>query len=277
VAREIKRVYTEPVYGLGIFPSPDEGGIYTLNAARSFQTCVGELDNLIVFDNGAWERSDTSLNEWYTEINTEVVRRLGVLFGAGEVEQGGEVAESVVDASEIINTLGSGGISTIGYATQKLSDEERGRTGLLARFSKTKETGFGGDDGSKTNRITSLIRKATLGRLTLPCNTSSTERALVIVAGPSEHISRKGVERGRKWIESETGTMEVRGGDYPVQGSPHVSGLVLLSGVTNIPRVKELQQVAIEATENIDEIRAESSANLDSLVNTDNDEIQSLF
>ena len=278
VAREIQRVYTEPVYGLGIFPSPDEGGIYTLNAARSFQTCVGELDNLIVFDNGAWERSDTSLNEWYTEINTEIVHRLSVLFGAGEVELGGEVAESVVDASEIINTFASGGISTIGYATQKLSDEERGRTGLLSRFrTSSKETGFGGGDGSRTNRITSLIRKATLGRLTLPCNTSSSERALVIVAGPSEHISRKGVERGRKWIESETGTMEVRGGDYPVHDSIHVSGLVVLSGVSDIPRVKELQQVAIEANDTIEEIRSESSANLDSLVSTDGDELDSLF
>ncbi|MEF8882706.1 MAG: cell division protein, partial [Halapricum sp.] len=46
LAKHLKRIYTEPVYGLGILPSSDEGGIYTLNAARSFQTFVREVDNL---------------------------------------------------------------------------------------------------------------------------------------------------------------------------------------------------------------------------------------
>jgi len=51
LAKHLKRIYTEPVYGLGILPGSDEGGIYTLNAARSFQTFVREVDNLMVFDN----------------------------------------------------------------------------------------------------------------------------------------------------------------------------------------------------------------------------------
>ncbi|MFT4881102.1 MAG: cell division GTPase FtsZ, partial [Salinirussus sp.] len=54
VAKHLKRIYTEPVYGLGVLPGSDEGGIYTLNAARSFQTFVREVDNLLVFDNDAW-------------------------------------------------------------------------------------------------------------------------------------------------------------------------------------------------------------------------------
>src|SRR6056297_2446562 len=35
ISKHLKRIYTEPVYGLGILPGSDEGGIYTLNAARS--------------------------------------------------------------------------------------------------------------------------------------------------------------------------------------------------------------------------------------------------
>ena len=53
LAKHLKHIYTEPVYGLGILPGQDEGGIYTLNAARSFQTFVREVDNLLVFDNDA--------------------------------------------------------------------------------------------------------------------------------------------------------------------------------------------------------------------------------
>ena len=273
LAKHLKRIYTEPVYGMGILPGSDEGGIYTLNAARSFQTFVREVDNLLVFDNDAWRKTGESVQGGYDEINEEIVKRFGVLFGAGEVDSGDEVAESVVDSSEIINTLSGGGVSTVGYATEEVETSSGG--GLLSRL-----TGDDGDDeldsAHTTNRITSLVRKAALGRLTLPCEIEGAERALLVVAGPTEHLNRKGIERGRKWLEEQTGSMEVRGGDYPVQ-QPTVASCILLSGVTNVPRIKELQQVAIEAQDNIDEIRQESDDQLDDLVEDDEDELESLF
>jgi cell division GTPase FtsZ len=273
VARHLKRIYTEPVYALGVLPSGDEGGIYTLNAARSFQTFVRETDNLLVFDNDNWRNAGESMQGGYDAINEEIVERFGLLFGAGEVERGGEVAESVVDSSEIINTLAGGGVSTVGYASETIERED---TGLLSRF-----RGGGEDDSldaaQTTNRVTSLVRKATLGRLTMPCEVDGVERALLVMAGPSKYLNRKGIERGRKWLEEQTGSMEVRGGDYPLRDGEEVSSIVLLSGVTNCRRIKELQQVAIEAQDNIDEIRDESAQNLDQLVNDEQDELEPLF
>jgi len=277
LAKHLKRIYTEPVYGLGILPGSDEGGIYTLNAARSFQTFVREVDNLLVFDNDAWRKTGESVSSGYEEINEEIVKRFGILFGAGEIEEGGEVAESVVDSSEIINTLKGGGVSTVGYAREEVEATGGGNgSGLLSRI-----TGDDGDDdldtAHTTNRITSLVRKAALGRLTLPCEIDGAERALLVMAGPPRHLNRKGIERGRKWLEEQTGSMEVRGGDYPVRGSGFVASVILLSGVTNVPRIKELQQVAIEAQDNIDEIRDESEENLNDLIQDDDDELESLF
>ena len=275
LAKHLKRIYTEPVYGLGILPSGDEGGIYTLNAARSFQTFVREVDNLLVFDNDAWRQSGESVEGGYEEINREIVNRFGVLFGAGEVAPGEEVAESVVDSSEIINTLASGGVSTVGYATGEVQPRQ---TGLLSRIrGDGSDAGDGMDAANTTNRVTSLVRKATLGRLTLPCEIRGVERALLVMSGPPEHINRKGMERGRKWLEEETGSMEVRGGDYPRPDADHVDAAVLLSGVTDVPRIKELQQVAIEAQDNIEEIREESERQLQELVRDDQDELDPLF
>ncbi|WP_128224621.1 tubulin/FtsZ family protein [Halobacteriaceae archaeon SHR40] len=272
LAKHLKRIYTEPVYGLGILPGGDEGGIYTLNAARSFQTFVREVDNLLVFDNDAWRKTGESVEGGYDQINDEIVRRFGVLFGAGEVSAGDNVAESVVDSSEIINTLSGGGVSTVGYDAESVQSDGSG--GLLSRFK-------GGDDdnmetANTTNRITSLVRKAALGRLTLPCEIEGAERALLVVSGPPKHLNRKGIERGRKWLEEQTGSMEVRGGDYPIN-EPNVAASVLLSGVHNVPRIKELQQVAIEAQENIEEIQEESEENLETLVEDDTDELDPLF
>jgi len=276
LAKHIKRIYTEPVYGLGILPGGDEGGIYTLNAARSFQTFVREVDNLLVFDNDAWRKTGESVQGGYDEINDEIVKRFGVLFGAGEVEQGGEVAESVVDSSEIINTLAGGGVSTVGYASETVENSSNSGGGLLSKFTGGKKS-QPEDSANTTNRITSLVRKAALGRLTLPCEIDGSERALLVTAGPPAYLNRKGIERGRKWLEEQTGSMEVRGGDYPVRNSGSVAAVVLLAGVTNVPRIKELQQVAIEAQDNIDDIRQESEENLHELVEDDDDELEPLF
>jgi cell division GTPase FtsZ len=270
VARELKRLYEEPVYGLGIFPSPEEGSIYSLNAARSFQTFVDEVDNLLIFDNDAWRESGESMSGGYERLNDELVRRFGMLFTAGEFTGDDDIAESVVDSSEIINTLSGGGITTVGYASEEVSEANKG---LLDRFTGS-ETEI--DTGEATNRITSLVRKASLGRLTLPCNINSTERALVVIAGPQAHLSRKGIEQGRSWVEENAATREVRGGDYPVE-EPNVASLVVFSGVTDADRVKELQQIAIEAQDTIEEVEASSAEELDELVNDEEDDLDPLF
>ena len=126
------------------------------------------------------------------------------------------------------------------------------------------------------NRRTRQVGKETLGRLTVPCEVKGRERALLVVAGPPEYLNRKGIEHGRKWLEEKTGSMEVRGGDYPRRGEGTVAALVLLGGVTNVPRVKELQQVAIEAQQNLGEITDESEDRFSELMDSDV-ELESLF
>lgn len=270
LAKYLKRIYTEPVYGLGVLPGREEGGIYTLNAARSFQTFAREVDNLMVFDNDAWRQSGESVEVGYDRINDEIVRRFGILFGAGEVGYGDDVGESVVDSSEIINTLGTGGISTIGYAAEEIDNPN---SGLLSRFKNGDEV----DPTHATNRLTSLVRKAALGRLTLPAEIESAERSLFVASGPSQYLNRKGIERGRKWLENETGSMEVRGGDYPVGDSDHVAGVVLLSGVSEVPRINELQDVAVETQDNIADARAESARQTTNLIEDEDGELDPLF
>ncbi|MFB6114520.1 MAG: tubulin/FtsZ family protein [Halodesulfurarchaeum sp.] len=273
LAKYLKRIYTEPVYGLGILPAKDEGGIYTLNAARSLRTFVSQVDNLLLFDNDAWRKAGESVSGGYDEINEEIATRFGVLFSSGEAGSGADVGESVVDSSEVINTLSDGGISTLGYAAEPVNGG--GGSGFVSRL-------FSGDrapDDSvdTTNRITSLTRKAALGRLTLPCDISGAERALLVVAGPRAYLNRKGIEKSRKWLEEETGSMEIRGGDYPVDSSNQVAVAVLLSNVSDVPRISELQGKAVEAQDTIRDIRDRSEAGLEDLITDENDELDPLF
>jgi cell division GTPase FtsZ len=267
LARRLKTLFSEPVYGLGILPGRDEGGIYSLNAARSFKTLVDEVDNLMMFDNDAWRKTGESVEAGYDKINDEIVKRYGVLFNAGEVDDPSVAGESIVDSSEIINTLATEGVSTIGYATSKVEKEEEG--GFLSRFRRNDEKMI--DASADTNRITSVVRSATLGRLTLPCDIRGAERILVLVAGPPEHLNRKGIERSRKWLEEETGCMVVRGGDYPIPNSNYVAAVALLSGVTDIPRIESLQERAQQTLDNMTARNEVSDEKLRKLVD---DEVQ---
>jgi cell division GTPase FtsZ len=87
-----------------------------------------------------------------------------------------------------------------------------------------------------------------LGRLTLPCDFSTSERALVLVAGPPDELDRKGIEKAKSWVEENIAGVEVRGGDYPVN-SNFVATVVLLSTIGSAPRIRELLAIARETKE----------------------------
>ncbi|MDV0443769.1 tubulin/FtsZ family protein [Methanorbis rubei] len=269
LCRHLKRIYREPVYAVGVIPAPEEGRLYSLNAARSLSTLVNEADNVIVFDNSAWKNDGESVKSAYERLNEEIVRRFGVLFRAGEVSKYG-VGEMVVDSSEIINTLRGGGISSVGYAISEaiptmkggkpVSKKDSGGllSGILGKKEKRVEPHVdiaSGED--KSAKIIGLVRRAMLGRLTLPCDYSTAERALVLVAGPPSELDRKGVEKSKSWVEENIAGVEVRGGDYPVD-SGYVAAVVLLATIGDAPRIRELMELAKEAKEEVVKSRERS-------------------
>jgi cell division GTPase FtsZ len=230
LVKELERIYDRPVYGVGILPGRDEGALYQVNAGRSLKTLLREADATLLVDNDAWRSSGESLESGYDAINERIAERIGLLLAAGESVEG--VAESVVDSSEIINTLRGGGVATLGYASAEAAPDADGNV----------------------NVVTSTTRRAVRSGLSLPDSTAA-ERGLLVVAGRPERISRKGVERARSWLETELDTMEVRGGDFPLEGD-RLASLVLLGGVANSDRLEGFLERARQAARE-EERRAE--------------------
>ncbi|MGM0590901.1 MAG: tubulin/FtsZ family protein [Halobacteriota archaeon] len=245
LARELKRVYDVPVYALGILPGRDEGAMYQVNAGRSLKTLARETDSVLLVDNDAWRSTGESVEEGFGAINRAIARRVGLLFASGEAVEG--VGESVVDTSEVINTLRSGGISALGYASAEASPEA----------------------GENINTVMSTTRRALLTGTSLP-NATRADSALLVVAGRPEAIPRKGVERARRWVEDETGSMQVRGGDFPLE-SDRLATLILLGGVERSSRVEAFMQRARQA---IEDAKAERP---DPVGIFDNDELDNLL
>ncbi|NOZ77386.1 MAG: cell division protein [Euryarchaeota archaeon] len=236
VAKHLKRIYDEPVYAIGILPAENEGDIYTLNSARSLKALLPSCDAVILVDNGAFLRSGESVRAAYDRINEEIVKRIGILCRAGETRSRRQVGEMVVDASEIINTLRDGGVCSIGYASEKVK-----REGLFTRVFKKKQYEIG-----KASRILSVVKRAVKGRLLLPADYRSANKALIIIAGPPEQLDRKGIEKAREWLETTITGTEVRGGDYPLLKSSYVGCVVLLAGIGNAPRVKSMLEKVVQ-------------------------------
>ncbi len=249
VAKHLKEVYDEPVYAIGILPAEKEGDIYTLNAARSLKTLLPNADAVILVDNGSFLRGGESVREAYDRINNEIVKRIGIIARAGEVRSKKAVAEMVVDTSEIINTLRTGGICSIGYASEKVSVTRKGF------FSKFFSFFLGGrrDSIGRASRILSVVKRATKGRLLLPCDYRSANKALIVLAGPPSELDRKGIEKARQWLEQNISGAEVRGGDYPLPKSSYVGCVVLLAGISNAPRVRTLLERAKVVQEKVAE------------------------
>ena len=221
LARRLKEIYEIPVYVLAVLPSTEESNLVQVNAGRSLKTITGTVDATIVIDNDAWKSTGESLTEGYQRINEQIAKRIGLLLAAGEVSDG--VAESVVDSSEVINTLRTGGIAAIGYNEVQAAES-------------TEEN---------INTVMTATRSALLSGLSLTGETAA-ESALLVITGKPDRISRKGVEKSRRWLEDETGSMQVRGGDFPTD-SEQIGALVLLGGIQHSDRIEGFFERAKEA------------------------------
>ncbi|GGN09167.1 tubulin/FtsZ family protein [Halarchaeum nitratireducens] len=264
----LQEMYDEPVYALGVLPGEYEGGRPALNAARSLQSFVSKVDNFIGFDNDAWRAREQTIEEGYEQMNRELAARLVTLLAAGETDDS-DVAENAMDSSDIIRTLDTGGVSSIGYAATQVEDTSEG---LLDRWSSDSQR-VNRDDGSQATKIKGLVRRAVNSRLTLPGEVSSADRALAVISGPPSEFSRKGIESARQWLEQEADTVEVLVGDDPRENSPRLSAAVLLSNVTEAPRIDQIQNQAVDAQEKIAEQEAVREEQINDLITDDNNDL----
>ena len=244
LAERLSEVYDQPVYGVGIFSTATTDQQRASNTLRSLRQLVSKTDHVFGFDTAAWVKNEDEpiSDETYDTLNAELARRLGTLFAAGEVTTADDVGASVVDASEIMNTLRGGGLATLGYSERPLPPRDTSVVGRLKRLV--------GDDAESVdqidslNRITTQTREAVRGQLTLSCDIGSASRGLLVITGRPAWLNRDAISQNQGWIEEQTGSLEVRNGDDPRPDADALSVLVLLGGINPTAQLTALQAVA---------------------------------
>ena len=265
---EIRKAYLEPVFAVCTLPYLREGRAIAKKAADDLDVIEECTDAVILFDNETWYRKikasfETTLDEHgiavvkpspygrsfpdnprdvYTMLNERISRQMGLLLRAGEFNESGfETAEIVLDAGEILNTLKGNGMTAIGYAIETLP------VNLLESLDKWRsDTYFTEGSHKRATRIVALAKQAVYEDISIPCDLTSADKALVLIAGPSRELSMKGFQTVRKWIDSSISGLEMRSGDYPVRNTRYVGIIIMLSGIHNIPRLEEIRNLREE-------------------------------
>jgi cell division GTPase FtsZ len=256
LVERLQDLYDKPVYVLGVLPATAEGDRAALNAARSLRSIVPAADSVMLFDNDRWIDPDADdVDEQYDRANLELASRVVALFARGDA--GPEtIGANTLDSSDIVRTLSPGGVASIGYAEIDL-DDGGGLLSWVLSLLPGSRSDEEPDDRTDAVKIQSLVRQSLNSRLTLPCEVSSAERVLVVLSGPPDELSRRGFETARQWLEEETETVEVLAGDDPRTGSSTVSAIVLLSNVTDVPRIDAMQRQAVDHQhERADQVQA---------------------
>ncbi|HJJ45680.1 MAG TPA: tubulin/FtsZ family protein [Methanocorpusculum sp.] len=266
ILHHLNKVFTDPVFTILTLPARSEGVRVSARAAAELEEIRKEANASILFDNETWmvrleeERAvkiakelekeggdgvvsrqsvKLSIADAADELNELLVRRVELLLRAGEITENGlETAEAVLDAGEVLNTLLNTDIVSIGYAAERIP---RNLLGFFNRFRMEK---YLLEEGEKrTARIAELAKRAVYEEVSVPCDLTTADKALILITGPSDELSMKGFQTIRRWIDRSIKGLEMRAGDYPVHSTRDVAVIVVLAGIENVPRIAELNEI----------------------------------
>lgn len=224
----IRETCDYPIYTVSILPAETEGDRTAQNARAGIQSLREVTTSQLVFDNDSWIGSGDSVAESRQKLNATLVKRIAAVFVAGEATSTDTVAESVVDASEIINTLAGDDFATIGYSSQQVREPKAGIEKWVGSLLGNEEEI---DTVESIKAVETTIRRAVMGKLTLECDIGSVSRGLLVVAGPPRWLNRRAIADGRGWLSQETNAVRIRSGDAPESDGTDITATVLLAGI----------------------------------------------
>ena len=286
IVSQLNDAFPDPVFTILTLPGRNEGLKVSARASETLADIRKVAQATILFDNETWfkrtEDEDSIKNiteakhkatiyEMFPVLNEMLARRVGLLLRAGEFNHRGvEAAEVVLDAGEVLNTLKEMDLVAIGYATEKLPTTWTNNMMKRIRVEKYLLE----ENQARTSRIVELAKQAVYREVSVPCDLTSSEKALVLIAGPSDELSMKGFQTVRKWIDRSIKGLEMRAGDYPVKSTQYVGVIIVLAGLDNVPRVKELDEIrTIYENELSKEYEEEEKTEMAPAVQVANDEV----
>jgi len=267
LADNLREWYDVPVFGFGILPN--EHGHLEFNAARSFMDFGRTTDNLFVVDNARYLSADESIRDNYRRINRDIAKKWVTFLSAGE--QSSDGAEMYIDAADLFAVLEMGGVSVLGYAEQEVEPAHKG--GLIDKF---RTNGTDVDRNVLSRKLVDTVKSATQN-LTTEADLKTAEGVVLLVTGPSDELTQRGIDQARQYLQELTGAQRIAHGDDPRPGQQEMAAAILFTNVGNARRIDELKQRGKTAKQEIERRREERASKHRTMFTDPDDDLGSLL
>ena len=176
-------------------------------------------------DNQRYVRKDFSLRNNLTRINQLMAEPFYDLLCAGEEKKAKHIGAKLLDAGDIIQTLG--GFTAIGYGRSQVKSFNIPL--LRKRDFRTKST--------ETHKGIQAMDEA-MSELSISCNAADADRALYLLSAPVREMNMDLVKELGDYLRGICPTATIRNGDYPRERG-FMDVTVVLSGISSLDKVKE--------------------------------------
>jgi cell division GTPase FtsZ len=243
----LRETIERPVYALTVLPDPEEEDV-AANARAGLRGLEATVDAQLLFDNGHLDAPEerppaAEAADAYATANGTIAEWVAALFGAGEATDAAAVGETVVDASEIIATLGERGYATMGYWRQQVREEPS----FFDRLRSKTETP---DEIESYSTIETAVQRSLFRQRSAGADLSRATRALLVTMGPPAWLNREAIADARRSLDETIDGGAVRGGDTPIEDGLHLTVLSLCAGMDRPERVASLIESGAASTKN---------------------------
>lgn len=229
-----------PTYTVTVLPTLPEtkDNQVAANARAGLRGLEATADSQLVFDNADLSAPDERPSgedaaNAYADANETITEWVAALFSAGEAVDATAIGESVVDASEIVATLGEGGYTTLGYWRQQVTEPPS----FLNRLRSKTETP---DEIESYSTIETAVQRSLFRQRSAGADLSRATRALLVTMGPPEWLNREAIADARRVLDESIEGGAVRSGDTPIEDGTDLTVLAVCSGMDRPPRVASL-------------------------------------
>lgn len=222
-----KRFKDKPVYALVVLPfeheeETDARTVY--NSATCLKATNSVADAVFLVDNQRYVEKDASLVNNTVAINRLIAAPFYDLLRAGEEKKADHIGVRLLDAGDIIQTLG--GWTTLGYGKSQLP-KMRLPFGWKRNYRKT---------STETLKGLHAMEEA-ISNLTLECDAEDSNSALYILSAPVKEMTMDLVKELGGYLSELAPRAIIRYGDYPCGGNELRITLVL-SQLNRVSKIK---------------------------------------
>jgi len=222
-----ERFQDKKVYACVVLPFEHEENTDArtlFNSATCLKAVYQVADAVFLVDNQRYVEKDSSLINNMSAINRLIAAPFYDLLCAGEEKKAKNIGARLLDAGDIMQTLG--GWTVLGYGTSPLP-AIRNPFEFRRHFRKK---------SSETHKGIQAMDEA-ISNLSLSCDPKDTGSALYLLSAPTRDMNMDMVKELGDYLSSIAPQAIIRYGDYPRNGS-NLKITVILSQLSSVEKVK---------------------------------------